>query len=395
MKKIVDEIIYIDTEEKFNDIKQNYKREQKIYYTCSECGKEYIKSTIRSMTSINKLCCYCASKKALIDKYGVDNVFKLQEFQEKAKQTRIEKYGDENPFSFGSDRYKEIIKEKYGVDNVFQSEEIKEKIKKTCLKKYGVEYSSQAEIVKEKTKKTNLERYGNEYAVASNIVRKKAKETNLERYGSETPFPFNCNKLNEIIKEKYNVDNISQLDEIKIKKEESCLKHFGVSNPSYSKEVLSKIENTLYQRYGVKHPLQYREFQLKTKSKYIYEDINFDSSWELIFWLYNKEVLNNNITRILDPLIYYYNDEEFKYFPDFKIDDKIYEIKGDHFFNDEGILIDPWDNSEYGNGKAKAKYDCMLENHITILRGNDIKPYYNWFKEKYGIKYLNNFRRTK
>ena len=324
------------------------------------------------MTSFNKLCCYCASKKTLIDKYGVDNVFKLQEFQEKAKQTRIEKYGDENPFSFGSDRYKEFIKEKYGVDNVFQSEEIKEKIKKTCLEKYGVEYSSQAETAKEK-----------------------AKKTNLERYGSEIACPFGSKKFSNIIKKKYNVDNISQLNEIKIKKEESCLKHFGVRNPTKSKEVLNKIENTLYQRYGVKHPLQYREFQLKTKSKYIYEDINFDSSWELIFWLYNKEVLNSNITRNLEPLIYYYNDEEFKYFPDFKIDDKIYEIKGDHFFNDNGVLIDPWDDSEYGNGKAKAKYDCMLENHIIILRGNDIKPYYNWFKEKYGIKYLDNFRRTK
>ena len=43
--------------------------------------------------------------------------------------------------------------------------------------------------------------------------------------------------------------------------------------------------------------------KIKTKSKYIYEDINFDSSWELIFWLYNKEVLNNNITRSLEPLI--------------------------------------------------------------------------------------------
>ena len=43
--------------------------------------------------------------------------------------------------------YQEKIKQscidKYGVDNVFKSEEIKEKIKNVCLEKYGVEYITQ------------------------------------------------------------------------------------------------------------------------------------------------------------------------------------------------------------------------------------------------------------
>lgn len=48
------------------------------------------------------------------------------------------------------DRVKAELQEKYGVTNVFQLEEIKEKSKQTCLNKYGVGYNSQRPEFKEK-----------------------------------------------------------------------------------------------------------------------------------------------------------------------------------------------------------------------------------------------------
>jgi len=78
-------------------------------------------------------------KKAIQDKYGVDNVSELGYIRDKAKQTCLEKYG--NVFPSKTEMGKaEIVagcQEKYGCDNVFQNEEVKEKIKQTSLIKYG------------------------------------------------------------------------------------------------------------------------------------------------------------------------------------------------------------------------------------------------------------------
>jgi hypothetical protein len=55
---------------------------------------------------------------------------------------------------------KQTIKEKYGVDNVFQLEEVKEKSKITNLEKYGTEYALQNKEIQKKQQATNLEKYG-------------------------------------------------------------------------------------------------------------------------------------------------------------------------------------------------------------------------------------------
>lgn len=41
------------------------------------------------------------------------------------------------------EKTRQTVKKKYGVDNVFQLNEVKEKSKETCLEKYGVEYNMQ------------------------------------------------------------------------------------------------------------------------------------------------------------------------------------------------------------------------------------------------------------
>lgn len=58
------------------------------------------------------------------------------------------------------------------------------------------------------------------------------------------------------VQEKYNVDNVSQLNEVKRKKEETCIKNFGVSYPMQSDVVLEKSRHTMYDTYGVEHNLQ-------------------------------------------------------------------------------------------------------------------------------------------
>ncbi|MCK9415221.1 hypothetical protein M0Q97_01020 [Candidatus Dojkabacteria bacterium] len=128
---------------------------KKVEVKCDNCGKiknvVYQSYNIMTKNNTEKYYCNntdCINKKRQIsiqEKYGVDNVFQLDNIKDKIKESNLELYGVENPH-----QNKNIINKaentnlkKYGVKNPFQSEIIKEKIKKSNLELYGVEYPSQ------------------------------------------------------------------------------------------------------------------------------------------------------------------------------------------------------------------------------------------------------------
>lgn len=71
-------------------------------------------------------------------------------------------------------------------------------------------------------------------------------------------------KIKETCKEKYHVDNPSQLDHIKQKKEETYLSHYG-DHPSRIKEVRDKYKETCIRRYGVDNTSKTKEVKEKIK----------------------------------------------------------------------------------------------------------------------------------
>lgn len=83
----------------------------------------------------------------------------------------------------------------------------------------------------------------------------KRKLNNLQKYGTEYPISSNTvrTKIHKTIREKYGVDNISQIDSVKIKKEQTLLVNYGVTHPLKSDEIKNKVKNTLIERYGVDH----------------------------------------------------------------------------------------------------------------------------------------------
>jgi transposase-like protein len=80
-----------------------------------------------------------------------------------------------------------------------------------------------------KTTKTCLEKYGVDHISKIKNVRERTKQTCLKRYGVETPFE------NREVREKF---------------EQTCLEKYGVSNPNKIKEVRNKIKNTSWKKYG-------------------------------------------------------------------------------------------------------------------------------------------------
>lgn len=102
---------------------------------------------------------------AVKSKYGVDNVFQLEEVKEKSKQTNLKKRG---------------------VEYASQSQEVKDKVKETCLKKFGVSNPSMSEEVKDKIKQTNLKRRGVECSLQDPEVKKKAREAKAGTQGKSS-----------------------------------------------------------------------------------------------------------------------------------------------------------------------------------------------------------------
>ena len=85
---------------------------------------------------------YCSTKCQANDK----------DIRDKSKSTCIEKYGSENPMQNDSikKRLNESIMNKYGVDNISKLDYIKDKKAKTQLENYGYEYNSQRPEIKKR-----------------------------------------------------------------------------------------------------------------------------------------------------------------------------------------------------------------------------------------------------
>ena len=294
---------------------------------CKHCGKP------TKFISLNKGYNDRCSKKCQYEDKSV---------QEKRLNTNLDTYGYKTSFSTKEtqDKVKETIFKKYGVKNAFQSEEIKEKIKQQNKETYGVENPQQRPEVKEKTQETNLKKYGNKCTLQAPKIKEKAIQSNLDRYGAENIF-----------------------------------------GSEYGKE---KIKETNLQKFGVENPQQNREIQKKTLSHYKYNNLNFDSSWELAVYIY---CIDNNISISRLPASFAYYDKNNKkhyYFPDFLIESTLIEIKGPQYLDKDGQL------------KDKDKRKCMGDNNVVMWTEEKIQPYVNYcinkFNDKKWYKQFKNYK---
>ena len=128
---------------------------------------------------------------------------------------------------------------------------------------------------------------------------------------------------------------------------------------------------TCQERFGLKHnPTRNIKFK----------DIYFDSKWELAFYLF---YLDKGCTIIREPksFIFEFNGVVHNYVPDFEVDGRLYEIKGDHFFKDDGTMCNPFDHSQ--DELFEAKHQCGILNGVTFIRSKEIVEYLTYAKATY------------
>ena len=140
--------------------------EKEITVKCDDCGIEkslkFKLYTSYGYSDGEYLCRKCKLKKNNLEKFGVENVFQLDEVKEKTKKTNLEKFG---------------------VEFISQSKEIQNKIKETNLEKFGTEHHLQNSEILNKMKKTNIEKWGVENISQSSKVKERKKQTYKKNWG--------------------------------------------------------------------------------------------------------------------------------------------------------------------------------------------------------------------
>lgn len=219
----------------------------------------------------------------------------------------------------------------------------------TCKNKYGQETHMLSPEVQEKRQQDMLEKYGKPWYVLTDEFKEISKKTKYEKYGNEN---FNnYEKMCETIKKLYGKENIAQTDYWKEKTQETCQKFFGV-----------------------KFYVQSEDIRQKRFKNIKYDNIIFNSNDEILFYKFCKKY-NIKLNIHPDEYIKFFDNfnKEHLYFPDFKIDNRFIEIKGDHFFNEKGILINPFTKDEKIQELYKSKHQCMISNNVLIIKSSEVR----------------------
>lgn len=267
------------------------------------------------------------------------------------------------------------------------------KAKNTCMKKYGSEFYMGTEEFKNKVQETVKIRYGVNHVMEVPEFIERMAQTKMERYGN--PYYVNLTKLHDTLHKRTK----ERWDEIKEKTKKTCLERYGVEWPALSKTAKIKSRKTCLERFGVEYAIQSPDVMAHSRIRYVYNGLNFDSKPELAVYIYCKD---HSINFQYKPKISF----EFKchgikhyYRPDFIIEEKIVEVKGEQFFDEKGKMICPYtkklddETREKVNDLYEAKHQCMIQNGVMILTSKDYLKYLKYVKEKYGKNFLTNLKK--
>lgn len=340
-------------------ITEKHKIDKKEYYDtylkkenegiCKYCGKATI---FTGLGGYNSNCPECSKafhnseewknnvQKTMLKRFGLICNLNSKENKEKANKAAHTKEAIE--------KHHKTMNERYGGNTTLQSEKLKKEVSKTMVELYGTDKILSLKEIQDKCKQTKKEKYGDE----NYTNREQGRETFLNRSDKEKEETYK--KFSNTMETRYN----------------------GIGNAS--KTIQEKQYKTMKELYGFEYALQNKQIRDKAKKKYTYNNINFDSSWEIAYyiWLTDNKIPFEYHPKELD---YYYpgDNKIHKYEPDFKINEEYIEIKNSK------LLETMKDNTE---SKEYFKYICMIEHKVKII--TDCSKYITYIEQKYGKHFL-------
>lgn len=250
------------------------------------------------------------------------------------------------------------------------SPEISAQKKKVCLEKFGATcYLGTKECV-QRTKASKFEKYGDPNFV--NV--EKARQTRNKKYG------------------KWESDQTTK------HRKATNLERYGAQNVFGSRQIIDRMRSKFFEKHGVEFALQLPEkvqSGIQTKIQrygsasvsfsYKYEGILFDSMPEIAFYIWLQDSRKKFTFHPNAPFEYFFEGKKHLYVPDFEVEGKYFEIKGDMFFENKDPtkrMICPWNHDE--DNLYEAKHQCMLANKVTIMTYKDYKRYIDYCNDKFG-----------
>ncbi len=253
---------------------------------------------------------------------------------------------------------------------MFKYDKIKIKLFNNNIRRYQNKYGNSLKIGDEiDVFIVDLPKYSNErLSVICDVCGEEhiTSLCNLNKYPNNDINKYYCKKCKyekykKTCLEKYNVENIFQLDSIKEKSKETCLKKYGCEYAVQNKEILEKQKITNKDRYGFEFQMQNPENVKKSKEtcmkkynhtsnmgdekifnkqrksgkkikKFRNTDLYYQGSYELDFLnkFYDKYTIKRSKT-----IKYIIDNKEKVYYPDFYIVEKdiVVEIKSSYWYN--------------------------------------------------------------
>lgn len=251
----------------------------------------------------------------------------------------------------------------------------------TNLKLYGNVCTVHSDKFKDKVKQIIKEKYGTECYLASKECQEKAKQAFKIKYGKEYENIAQIPEIKQKISNSLNKRTDEEWEETNNKRRSTCKLKYGNEHWTKSKEWIDQYQLNYFKKTGYRNPQQNPNILRNRTSKYEYNNVKFDSSWELAYYIWLKD---NNINFEYHSNLYFtYNKDgkDYKYFPDFILTDCIVEIKSDYLISS---------SCKYKIPDEKIK--CMKENNVIVLHSAEIYPFLKYVKHKYGNKFIQNCR---
>ena len=299
-------------EEKYNDyIIKITKDTGDVVYICAQCkDKEY-----KQPQGVNVHLLYCeksiGKEKVLINKRKRSQAcYKMHKQESKDKKELRYKHSSESLklfFNNNENREKRSLQTKKQHENM--SSETKTKLYKKISKSVSNTFKQfslkEKEEFSEKVSKGLL-----------NMSQEEKEQMKLNRANSRQIYLNN------------------RTEEDILKQSLSMKKYWGELSSGKKNEIISKREQTCLEKYKVRNYFLYEDAIINRRAHYKYNNINFDSLPELCFYLeYEDKGIERNSTK----LKFTYLNKEHITIPDFKINNILYEIKGDHFKKNDDI----------------------------------------------------------
>ena len=230
-------------------------RDRRIKTKCSygNCSND-VNKKFRELEISGSYCKTCIKLKATevrkqtcLEKYGVENVTKKDDYKSKFISPKynydtLKEFCDKNEIELLAD-YKNVkLNAGYYIEGKCQNNECPNLFNKKMHKLINTNGMCNRcifEKAKEVRKKTNLKNIGCENYFQNEDIKQKIKETNKIKYG---------------------VEYVIQNQDIKNRIKQTVLNKYGVEHISYCKEIQDKITQTNIQKYGVEHLMKKPEY---------------------------------------------------------------------------------------------------------------------------------------